>query len=234
MKMTADIIQKHTLVNLSFRYCEATWQAWKDAKSKAIANVADPMLGGPEEAIAKGIADVTNPDGSTITLTRLSRIRLRDLNDASAKHLGDAFGKDLLAIKAALGDKGLGKDVLHQEFVPTFAENIKNDRKHLLNNFVAVSAVLDTVMSFFATGDTTVEKLITTLENITETPLLARMISIAVRASWLGRAAQDGSWDSSSDFVWYSTLSKDVAEIDPYVALPTLKMLVSDLREGRI
>jgi hypothetical protein len=229
-----ELCKRVALKDLAFRYCEATWRAWYGVKTKAVKDPRDPMLGGPQQAIAKGITAVTKPDGGTIVLNKLTRIRLRELSDASLSVLGVAFGKDLLAIKAELGDKGLGKDVFHQEYVDTFKENIENDNKHLLNNLVSVSAVLDGVMSFIATPEMEMEEFANVLEDFAGNEARSRLISIATRSSWLGRAAQDGSWASSADFSWYRELKANVAEIDPYVAAPVLKMLAVDIREGRV
>lgn len=227
------------LREVSMRYCEGTWQAWKKGKALSLSDVADPMLGGPQDAMKAGITSITTPKGEVITLTKLSRIRLGQLCDDDLRRVGSALGKDLVAIKARFDalpekerEKALKRDVLHQEWVATFADNIANDPKHLSNNLGSVTAVLDTAISFVANDELDVEDFADVLDGVADDVPTMRLFALASRSSWIGRVSESGEWNGNSEFAWYRTIAKNVAAIDPYVAAPVLKQFAADLREG--
>jgi hypothetical protein len=230
-----------SLREVSMRYCKATWEAWKRGKGLALSDVADPMLGGPQDAMKAGIFSILTPGGDVITLTKLSRVRLGQICDDDLRRLGSALGKDLVAIKARFDQleekprmKALQRDVLHQEWVATFEENIANDTKHLSNNLSSVCSVVDTAISFVAQDELPVEDLADILDRVSDDPATMRLFALASRSSWLGRVVENGEWQGNSEFTWYRTIAKNVAVIDPYVAAPVLKMFATDLREGFI
>ncbi len=225
-----------TLRSLSVRYAKQCWAiGWKAGKTNDLNNPSNPFVGGPQDLIAKGITEVTGPDGKTVTITKLTRLRVRQLSDASLAVIGAAFGKDLVAIKASNPDKMAGKDVVHQEYVETFEENVANDVKHLLNNFVSASAVVDSFLSFICGPETTVEEACEAIRGILNgtgpTEIAVRM-AMANRCSWLGRACQDGSWETSGDFTYYFDLAANTAAIDEYVVKPVLTYLLADLENS--
>ncbi len=238
MKAT-DICEKITLADLAMKYCESTWLTWKTVKLGHLADEHHPFVGGPQDLLAKKISSVTKPDGTIININKLTRLRLRDLSDASLMLISEAMSKDLASIKAQRLQTAknpndvLGMDVCHQEFVATFKENVDNDYKHLVNNLASVSAVLDAVMSFVAVPEMGLQDFATQIDQFNTIRENAKLIAVAVRCSWLGRAAQDGSWKENSEFRWYRTLHTDVAALDPYVAVPTLNWFAADIREGR-
>ncbi|MFC1644871.1 hypothetical protein ACFL08_02500 [Patescibacteria group bacterium] len=231
-----NLFRRTTLRQVVMGYCEAIWsEGWKRGKTVALDDPTNPFVGGPNHLIELGIDTVTSPSGEVSTINKLTRLRVRDLSDESLTLIGECTGKDLIAICERLGDGAAGKDVVHQEYVDSFKENIQNDKKHLLNNLVAATAVLDVVVSFVAGNDTTVEELIRMIEGALsgEDYAIANMIAAASRSAWLGRACQDGSWEVSADFEFCMTLQDDVAEIDPWVAKPILEMFIRDLRDGK-
>ncbi|MBI2482683.1 hypothetical protein HYV74_00730 [Candidatus Uhrbacteria bacterium] len=224
-------------------HCEACWaEGWKKGKTAALDNPNNPFVGGPQDLLVKGIAEVTKPDGSMVTITKLTRLRLRELDDVSLAMIGTAMGKNLVGIRRTAADnpdenarnKILGSDVVHQEYVDTFGENVDNDYKHFLNNAVAAAAVLECAVSFVG-KDLTIDELADAIEATLrgERPDLALLFSLASRSSWIGRAVQDQSWKNSGDFAFYFGLTKDVAAIDAYVAGPVLERFAQELRSGK-
>ena len=236
MKPFEVMCGKWTLTALSRRYCEGVWKAWHQKKNEALQDPNNPMLGGPGDAMSHGFASLTKPDGSEITLGKLTRVRLRDLSMTSLKILSTTFGKDLVAMSS--DPKKAGMDVFHQEFVDTFDENVANDEKHLLNNLLMVAAMLDTVATYILTEDMSMDVFLGLIGDVLKDDASVHrftdLISSTTRASWIGRAVVDGSWKVSADFNWYTLISKKAKEIDPYVCIPTLKALATDLAEGRL
>jgi hypothetical protein len=124
-------------------------------------------------------------------------------------------------------------DVVHPEFNPTFAETVAKSRSYLLNNYVAASAALDAVMTWIGNAVDS-KNAAYALRQIIEGKDRngALHVSTAVRGAWIGRACMDGSSETSSDFVYFMTLTDDVAAIDEYVALPVLQALLSDIENN--
>ena len=225
------LADKDALRNLAYNYSFGCWERWKAGKTNDRNNPDNPFVGGPQTLMASGVAELPGVKGP-IALTKLSRVRFNQLAPEAFPIIKRVFGKSIA--KSPVGAKKPGSDVLHQEFVDTFAENVANDPKHLANNICAAGAVVDAAVSFLTTPTTTSEELATILENIlagkdTEG---AEVIAVASRAAWLGRAGQDGSWKDSSDYVIYTTLSNNTSAIDSYVAEPVLRDFIRDLRSG--
>lgn len=230
-----DIMTKYTLRDLSYRYCEGAWQAWRSGKADAVADSGNPMLGGPMDARARGVTSYTKPDGTVVEISSLTRVRVRDLDAASITALGAAFGKDIAAaIAAADPKKAPGMDVLHPEFVGTYAENVANSEAFHLNNLSAVAATLDTLLSFYAPGYATRDELLAVITKISEDKVAATLFAVATRSAWIGRVVANGDWKVSGDFAWYGQLTKNVQALDTYVVVPTLERFAADLREGRL
>ncbi|MBI4434111.1 hypothetical protein HY632_05035 [Candidatus Uhrbacteria bacterium] len=239
-KTVRDAFKDFQLRDVLLRYCEGCWKnGWKPSKAKALANPENPFVGGPQSLLAKGITEITRPDGGKVAITKLTRLRLRDLDQGSLVAIGVAMGKDLVAIQeASAGDPKakdlLGRDVVHQEWVDTYDENVANDRKHYLNNGVAAAAVLDAAVSYLGFGALRLDQFAAVLQLVLDgaLPALATHLSLAARAAWIGRALQDGSSDTSSDFVFQQNLEQNAADIDPYVVQPVLAQFIEDLKSG--
>ena len=222
----------HNLRNVAYRYCEHTWRyGWKKGMEAKLTNPSNPFIGGPQTLIDAGITRLTRPNGSVIEVNKLTRIRLQDLDDNSLAQVTQTIGtKNLIAIKAA--DPKSNADIVHQEFVATFAENVANAEKHLTNNLVSAATVIEYSICFI--GALTLDQLAAAIEELVagKDPALAKQITIAVRSSWIGRAVQDGSYKTSDDFEFFDTLGHDAASLDPYVAQPVLVQFAKDLRDG--
>lgn len=220
--------------DLCIRYSHRCWASWKKGKTNDLRNRDNPFVGGPAVLLAAGFKSVENSKGELIPVSKLTRLRLRDLSDTSLLEIGSKFDKNLLAMKQ--DPKKGGKDVVHQEFVDTFEENITNDPKHLLNNLVSATAVIDTVFTHLAGPTTTAADLIVTVQGILdetpETQAARTLVSTASRMSWIGRACQDGSWKNSGDFNFLFELTENTQKIDEYVVVPVLTYLLEDLKNG--
>jgi len=217
---------------LSIRYSRSCWDAWKLLKSNDLRNLDNPFCSGPQTLLEAKVTEVKGIKGS-IPITRLTRIRLQDLAPEGIQTIERVYGKKFGHL---VGKVKPGQDVVHQEFVDTFEEDIANDPKHLANNHVAAAAVVDTVFSFLAEEHTTAPELASVIEDIldhaSKHPERQRQISLAVRSAWIGRACQDQSWKASADFHFFSKLKPNTSAIDEYVAKPVLQYLLQDLRDN--
>jgi len=220
-----------TLRDLAYRYSEGCWRdGWKKGKEAALVSDEKPFMGGPQVLLDRGITELEGVDGRPIAITKLTRIRVKNLSEAALKQLG---------LERFYGDKGNeGEDVVHQEYVATFKENVENDIKHLLNNMVSAAAVMDTVASFVFDETTTLEAAATLVEEVLggakseAGKALQSMLVVSNRAAWIGRACQDGSWKDSSDFKYHHTLWMHTGAIDKYVVRPVMEQFLRDLRAG--
>ena len=209
---------------LAFAYSGNCWASWKVGKTNDLNNPDNPFLGGPSVLINQGITELEGVGGKTITVTPLTRIRVKDLSEASLERLGIA----------GLKGSGPGKDVVHQEFVETFDECVALDKKHLMNNYVGAAAVVDGLVSYAMSQDATVADLIAFIEKaLAGDESTGVLVSLMSRMSWIGRACMDGSYADSGDFVFAFTLTDNTAAIDSYVAVPVMKMFLSDLVQSQ-
>lgn len=221
-----------TLRDLAYRYSEGCWRdGWKKGKEAALTSNEKPFMGGPQVLLDRGITELEGSDGKMIPVTKLTRIRVKNLSEAALKQL---------KLERFFGNKdNEGEDVVHQEYVATFKENVENDVKHLLNNMVSAAAVMDTVASFVFDETTTLEAAAALIEEVLgsgEKSAAARALQNALvvsnRAAWIGRACQDGSWKDSSDFVYHHALWTHTGAIDKYVVKPVMEQFLRDLRAG--
>lgn len=220
MVSVRDFLSEETLRAMAYRYSGDCWQAWKQKKTVDSLNQDNPFRGGPSYLLDQGITQIEGADGKPIMIGKLTRIRVCQLSDASLERL------DLTSFKH-MG----GNDVIHQEFVPTFEENVKNDPKHLMNNFLAAAAVIDGLVSYFPGPDVPVTELVNTIEKaLAGDKHLGTILGLMARTAWIGRACMDGSWKDSGDFVFAHTLNGNTADIDPYVTVPVLKLFLADLK----
>ncbi len=211
------------LRTLAYRYSGDCWQAWKTKKTNDKDDPSNPFLGGPSFLLDRGITEIEGVDGKPIKIGKLTRIRVRQLSDASLDRLGILHLKEMG-----------GNDVIHQEYVETFEENVDNDPKHLMNNFLAAAAVIDGLVSYFPGPDVSTEELALVIESaLSGDERLGTAIGLMSRAAWIGRASMDGSWRDSGDFVFAHTLKGNTAAIDPYVTEPVLRLFLSDLKSQR-
>ena len=218
------------LRDLAKRYSNGCWNNWKAGKTNALNNPAKAFIGGPGLLLEKGIAEVEGADGKPIKISALTRIRVRQVSENGLAQLSALGVKDLTK-----GGFDPGEDIIHQEYVETYEENIANSVEHLMNNFLAAAAVLDGYIGFVLKDSTTVGEVITQVQNLLEgkDPSLASYLTSLSRAAWIGRACKDGSWVSSADFVLYNTLGQNAAELDAYVVVPVLEQFVADLRSTK-
>jgi hypothetical protein len=211
-----------TLRSLAYAYSGKCWESWRAKKQQDLENPNNPFLGGPSLLLAQGITEIEGADGKMIQVGPLTRIRFRQLSDASLELLG------ILSLKGVADG---GNDVIHQEYVGTFAENVANDPKHLMNNFLAAAAIIDGIVSYALPVDATVDDVVAHIEAILAGDKeVCVPIALMSRSSWVGRACMDGSWKVSSDFEFAYTLSDNTFAIDPYVAVPVLNLFLADLR----
>jgi len=212
------------LRNLALRYSKGCWlDGWKVGKMANLEDPNNPFLGSPEMLLAKGILRLEDVDGNMISITPMTRIRFRQLSDNALKQLG------IFKLKETANP---GADVIHPEYVETFDQLVSKSEQFLMNNFLAASAVLDAIISFLISENTTTTELIRLLEDAIKdsSSNSARIISLSSRASWIGRACIDGSWKNSKDFVFFCELDADVAKIDEYVAIPVILQFIQDLK----
>lgn len=223
-----------SLRNATDRYCETIWLGWRDGKAQALANPNNPFVGGPKDLIEAGITTLVI-DGVEKNITPLTRIRVRQLDDAALEIVGSAMGKDLVAMRQAAADqkKFGGQDVVHQEFVATFAENVANAYQHYVNNAVAASSALVGAVALVDANEP-VGTLIGKIEGILEgtDPEGARLLATLTRHAWIGRVVTSGEYKGQGDFVFDFQLGAASAALDEYVVKPVLISFLADLKAG--
>ena len=208
---------------LAYAYSGNCWESWKAKKTKDLNSRDNPFLGGPSYLLDQGIAEIEGSDGKMIKVTPLTRIRVKQLSDASLERLGIAQFKNMG-----------GNDVIHQEYVETFEENVANDVKHLMNNFLAAAAVIDGITSYMVSPDDSVDSLVAYVEQgLAGNSEIGTELGLMSRAAWIGRACMDGSWKDSADFVFAHTLRGNTSDIDPYVVQPVLNLFLADLKKSQ-
>lgn len=222
------------LRSLTQRYARVCWeQGWKAGKTDALNNKDNHFCGGPGALIAAGVTEVDGVDGP-ISITPTTRIRVRMLTDAGFAQIEEVYGKPIAHLDRS--GNNAGADVLHQEYVDTFEENVENDYKHFLNNGVSAAAVVNAVFSRFGVLDMSPEDAVELIEGIVSDDAdyssHRAQLNTASRDAWIGRACQDGSWAESGDFVFDDELKKDADKLDIYVVVPVLNFIKSDLENG--
>ncbi len=224
-KTVRTFLANTSLRALAHAYSGNCWASWKGGKTNDLENPNNPFLGGPSVLIDKGITELEGVGGKTITVTPLTRIRMKDLSDASLERVGIAH------LKATAKP---GNDVVHQEYVDTFEECVALDVKHMMNNYVGAAAVVDGLVSYAMSRDATVADLIAFIEkSLAGDKDAGVLVSLMSRMSWIGRACMDGSYADSGDFVFAFTLTDNTAAIDAYVAEPVMKMFLVDLQKDQ-
>lgn len=223
-----------SLRNATDRYCETIWLGWREGKAQALANPSNPFVGGPKDLIEAGVTTLTI-DGVEKTITPLTRIRVRQLDDAALAIVGNAMGKDLVAMRQAAPDqkKFGGQDVVHQEFVATFAENIANAYQHYVNNAVAAASALVGAVAL-VDADDSVDTLIARIEGILEGTDIdgGKLLASLTRHAWIGRVVTSGEYKGQGDFVFDFQLTSNAAALDEYVVKPVLISFLADLKSG--
>lgn len=214
------------LKSIAFNASSFIWEGWKKGKQDALDNPGAPFQGGPEALIKRGITSYTQPDGVKVDITPMTRIRMRQLSDDSLKQIG------ILELKGKVDD---GADVVHPEFTNTFEESVAKSDNHLMNNFVGAAATIDCLDSFIFGSKTTIDEAISTIKGILNGGSIGgvSIVTLASRASWIGRVCLDGSWDKSADFKFHRILTNDAMKLDEYVAKPVLTYFVNFLKSVR-
>ena len=217
------------LRELTIRYAKACWeQGWKPGMAKKLANPSNPFCGGPQQLLEAGITTLEGTDGP-ISITALSRIKFGKLSEAGKAVVGGVYGKNLSVINPT---EHSGSDVIHQEYVETFEENVANSAKHFLNNGVSAAATVEAMLCIVLGTESTVEEGISAIQGLlaNDNPKAQDVLNLASRASWIGRACQDGSWETSGDFILKDELLAPNAALDGYVVVPVLRYMLQDLK----